>query len=43
VAPTFPIMYLEVTEYDLTGGMGDYDIVGENLRGMASAILSTAI
>jgi hypothetical protein len=43
VAPTFPIMYLEVTEYDLTGGMGDYDIVGENLRGMASAIPSTAI
>jgi hypothetical protein len=43
VAPTLPIMYLEVTEYDLLGGLGEYDIVGESMRGMTSAILSTGI
>ncbi|KAH0293505.1 hypothetical protein M436DRAFT_59731 [Aureobasidium namibiae CBS 147.97] len=28
VDTTLPVMYLEVTEYDLPGGLGDYDIVG---------------
>jgi len=28
VDTTLPVMYLEVTEYDLPGGLGDYDIAG---------------
>jgi len=28
VDATLPVMYLEVTEFDLPGGLGDYDIAG---------------